>query len=197
MLISSTEHYGAVLNLDFDFRTYLDTLKADGLNLTRTFSGVYCEDPKSFNIRDNTLAPAAGRYIAPWARSESPGYSNGGNKFDLTKWDAAYFRRLKEFLRQADRRGIVVEFVLFCPFYEETMWHLSPMYAANNVNGIGDFSARGGIHAKHADLQRVQDEFRPQGRRRAEWIRRISTSRSATSRISAASRWSGSGISPM
>ena len=36
VLITSTEHYGAVLNPDFDFITYLDTLKAAGLNLTRT-----------------------------------------------------------------------------------------------------------------------------------------------------------------
>src|SRR5439155_1460001 len=36
--VTSGEHYGAVLNLDFDYKTYLKTLQADGLNLTRTFS---------------------------------------------------------------------------------------------------------------------------------------------------------------
>src|SRR5258708_7046703 len=95
VLISSTEHYSAVLNLDFDQKIYLDALKRDGMYLTRTFSGVYCEDPKSFNIRDNTLAPGTERYITPWARSDSPGYPNGGNRFDLTKWDEAHFHRLK------------------------------------------------------------------------------------------------------
>jgi hypothetical protein len=40
-LVTSGEHYGAVLNLDFDYAKYLDTLSADGLNLTRTFSGSY------------------------------------------------------------------------------------------------------------------------------------------------------------
>ena len=43
VLITSGEHYGAVLNGAFDFRKYLDELKRDGLNLTRTFSGVYRE----------------------------------------------------------------------------------------------------------------------------------------------------------
>ena len=38
VLIGSTEHYGAVLNRDFDYVRYLDALAADGLNLTRTFS---------------------------------------------------------------------------------------------------------------------------------------------------------------
>ncbi len=43
VLIGSTEHYGAVLNLDFGFLTYLNALKAAGLNLTRTVNGNYLE----------------------------------------------------------------------------------------------------------------------------------------------------------
>jgi hypothetical protein len=136
VLITSGEHYGAVLNLEFDYVPYLDELAAKGLNLTRTFSGVYCESPKSFNIKGNTLAPKALAYASPWARSATPGYANGGGKFDLSKWDEAYFARLRDFVAQASVRKIVVEYVLFCPFYEDEMWALSPMNAANNVNGI-------------------------------------------------------------
>src|SRR5438309_4732140 len=84
VLITSGEHYGAVLNLDFDFVKYLDALAAHRLNHTRTWVGTYREIPGSFNITDNTLAPQPGRYVCPWARSETPGYSHGGNKFDLT-----------------------------------------------------------------------------------------------------------------
>ena len=50
ILVTSGEHYGAVLNLDFDFERYLQTLAADGLNHTRTFSGTYREVPGSFGI---------------------------------------------------------------------------------------------------------------------------------------------------
>src|SRR5436309_3348161 len=74
ILITSGEHYGAVLNLDFNYVEYLDTLKADGLNLTRTFTGAYVEPLGAFNIARNTLAPANGRFICPWARSVTPGY---------------------------------------------------------------------------------------------------------------------------
>jgi hypothetical protein len=137
LLVTSGEHYGAVLNQDFDDTKYLDTLAADGLNLTRTFSGAYCEPQGAFNIRQNTLAPAKGRLICPWARSDQPGYAGGGNKFDLSKWDGEYFARLKDFLAQADKRGIVVELDLFCPMYDESQWAISPMNAASNVNGIG------------------------------------------------------------
>jgi hypothetical protein len=137
VLITSGEHYGAVLNLDFDYRKYLDTLAKDGLNNTRTFSGAYCEAPGDFNIASNTLAPLPGRFICPWARSTTTGYANGGNKFDLNRWDQRYFARLKDFVRYAGRRGVVVEMNLFCPFYRDSMWNLSPMNAANNVNGVG------------------------------------------------------------
>jgi hypothetical protein len=137
ILITSAEHYGAVLNADFDYEKYLDELARCGLNNTRTFSGVYCEDEKAFNIAGNTLAPAAGKFLSPWARSEEPGYPNGGNKFDLTKWDEKYFARLKDFVAQAGKRGVIVEMNLFCPFYEESMWRLSPQNPTNNIQKVG------------------------------------------------------------
>ena len=137
VLITSGEHYGAVLNADFDYVKYLDTLAADGLNLTRTFTGAYVEPQGAFKIAENTLAPKPGRLLCPWARSGEPGYKNGGNKFDLTKWNDAFFARLRDFVAQADKRGVVVEMNLFTPMYEQMQWDYSPMSAANNVNGIG------------------------------------------------------------
>ena len=157
VLITSGEHYGAVLNLDFDYVPYLDELKRHGLNLTRTFSGVYCEDQSSFGIRGNPLAPAKGRLICPWARSSTPGYAGGGNKFDLTKWDEAYFERLKDFLTQAGKRGVVVELVLFCPFYKDAMWKLSPMNAENNVSGVGKVKRTEVYTLKHRELLAVHE----------------------------------------
>ena len=136
VLITSAEHYGAVLNLDFDYVPYLRELEARKLNNTRVFSGAYVEPLGAFNIAKNTLAPPPGRFISPWARSSQPGYANGGNKFDLTRWDETYFKRLRDFVKQAGRRGVVVEMNLFCPFYEESQWKLSPQNAGNNINGI-------------------------------------------------------------
>ena len=137
VLITSAEHYGALINLDFDYRKYLDTLAAEGMSMTRVFSGAYVEPQGAFNIARNTLAPDPGRFIAPWARSDIAGYANGGNKFDLTKWDEAYFERLRDFIGYAEQHDIVVEFAFFCPMYEEKQWSLSPMNAANNINEIG------------------------------------------------------------
>src|SRR6266568_2348423 len=89
VLISSGEHYGAVLNQDFDYLTYLKTLHAEGMNLTRTVPGTSLESTNAGTYRgsdQNTFGPRPGRYLAPWARSDKPGYFNGGNKFDLDRW---------------------------------------------------------------------------------------------------------------
>jgi len=157
ILITSGEHYGAVLNSAFDYKKYLKTLESYGFNLTRTFSGAYCEPVGAFKIQNNTLAPAKGQLICPWARSGTRGYANGGNKFDLTKWDNAYFKRLRDFVDEASICGVVVELVLFCPFYEDGMWKLSPMNSVNNINGIGKMKSIEVYTLNHPKLLAVQD----------------------------------------
>ncbi|MBW3622956.1 MAG: glycoside hydrolase family 5 protein [Armatimonadetes bacterium] len=138
VLITSAEHYGAVLNLEFDYKIYLDTLQKDGLNMTRVFTGAYREP--AWDKDQNPLGPRPGQFIAPWARSATPGAAVGGNKFDLDRWDGVYFDRLKAFCRAASERGIVVEVVFFSQMYEDRMWRLSPLHKDNNVNGVGQRS---------------------------------------------------------
>ena len=87
ILVTSAEHYGAVINLEFDFVSYLDELQSKGLNLTRVFTGAYVEPPGAFNITENTLAPAPDIFICPWERSSEKGYAAGGFKFDLNRWN--------------------------------------------------------------------------------------------------------------
>jgi len=137
VLVASGEHYGALLNLDFDYKPYFRELESKGLNLTRTFSGVYREVPGSFNIQNNTLAPKPDKYVCPWGGSDQPGTRQGGNKYDLAKWNEAYFARLKDFVAEAGKRGVVVELVLFCTFYEDVLWDICPLNAKNNVNNVG------------------------------------------------------------
>lgn len=135
VLISSGEHYGSVLNGEFDYKKYLAALAADGLNLTRIFGGSYVEVPAtSFGIKRNTLAPQPGKFIAPWMRSDVGGYAGGGSKFDLSKWNPEYFARYKEFLAEAAKGGIVVEISLFSSTYGDVQWTVSPFNSANNVN---------------------------------------------------------------
>src|SRR5262249_670300 len=73
-------------------------------------------------------------------------------------WDPNYFKRLKDFASKAGKRGIIIELNLFCPFYEESMWELSPMNAKNNINGIGNVG-RTNVYTldKHGGLLGVQE----------------------------------------
>jgi hypothetical protein len=159
VLVTSGEHYGALLNLDFDYVRYFDALRADGLNHTRIFAGTYREIPGSFKITDNTLAPKPRRYAAPWARTKTKGYFDGGGKFNLERWDASYFERLRALLAAARERGVVVELCLFCPLYNEALWKASPMHASNNVNGVGTCKRTEVLTLKHEKLLAVQLAF--------------------------------------
>ena len=136
ILITSGEHYGSVINLDFNYIKYLNTLYSSGLNYTRILTGSYVESTKSFGIEKNTLAPGKERVIVPWARSNVPGYINGGNKFDLDKWDPDYFKRLKDFVFQAGKHEIIVEVTLFSSIYTDNGWAYSPLNLSNNINHV-------------------------------------------------------------
>lgn len=160
VLIGSGEHYGALMNLDFNYRRYFDTLAADGMMLSRVFSGAYVEPEGSFNIARNTLAPLPGRFLAPWARSDRPGYGNGGNRFDLRRWDESYFARLKALVAYAAEKNVVIEFTMFCPMYQDAQWNLSPMNVRNNINDVGNVD-RLDVYTldRHGGLLAIQDAF--------------------------------------
>ena len=123
ILMGSGEHYGALLNADFDYATYLQTLGRYGLNQTRVFSGTYRERPGHFGIANNALAPRPDRFVAPWR--ERP-----DGRFDLTEFNPAYFERLRSLLGKASEHDVVVEIVLFCFWYSDDHWSYSPMHPA-------------------------------------------------------------------
>jgi hypothetical protein len=157
VLVTSGEHYGSVINTEFDYIRYLDELARNRLNLTRIWVGPYREVAGSFKIASNTLAPQPASFLPPWPRSNVPGAADGGSRFDLSRWNPAYFARLRDFIGQASRRGIVVEVNLFCPYYEEAMWKVSPLNAANNINGVGDVPRTEVLTMKHSGLVGFED----------------------------------------
>jgi len=136
VLITSAEHYGAVLNQDFDIELYLETLHNEGMNYTRIFAGSYVEIPGSFNIGNNTLAPAVGSFIAPWKRVEETGLYHGEKKFDLNEWNPTYFDRLHRFVSVAEKYDIIVELTFFCSTYQDASWERNPFNPGNNINDI-------------------------------------------------------------
>lgn len=158
VLITSAEHYGAVLNLDFDYHTYLKSLAEDGMNYTRIFTGTYFEiDGVSFGIENNTLAPKKERVITPWSMVISD--LSGEVKYDLSGWNEAYFNRLKDFMNVASDYNIIVEVTLFSSIYNDAHWNINPQNPANNIN-ITDEITRFDAHTRNnGSLLRYQVEF--------------------------------------
>ena len=136
ILVTSAEHYGAVLNINFDFETYLNTVHAEGMNYTRIFTGSYVEIPGSFGIENNTLAPVVGSFITPWKRVGEEGLYKGENKFDLAKWNPDYFQRLNKFIALANELDIIVEVTFFCSTYGDASWERHPFNPGNNINDL-------------------------------------------------------------
>lgn len=157
ILITSAEHYGAVVNRDFDYEAYLDALKSYGLNYTRIYPGALFE-PKDKFIKGNTLGVVPGNMILPWARSNTPGYPSGGTLFDLDRWDSDYFLRLKDFISKASDRGVVVEICFYNAQYDDT-WPISPMYYKNNIQGVGNCHFNDAQTLKHPDLVKREDDY--------------------------------------
>jgi hypothetical protein len=146
-----------VINKAFDYVPYLDALKEHGLNCTRFYPRAMFETIDQF-ITGNPLGPKPRDLIVPWARSDQPDYLVGGNKFDLDRWDSAYFARLKDFLSKAAERGIVVEICFFHSQYSDT-WPISPLYYENNIQGEGRCEWRDAQTMKHADLVRREEDY--------------------------------------
>jgi hypothetical protein len=158
VLVTSAEHYGAVINRAFDYKAYLDGLRSYGLNYTRIYPAAFIEPEGTFHP-ENTLAPKSEDLIQPWTRSQMPGYRSGGNRFDLDHWNQEFFQRLKDFLAQADARGIVVE-VCFFNAQNRGSWPMSPLYWKNNIQAADHIDDYNDVQTlKHPDLVRRQQEF--------------------------------------
>ncbi len=159
VLITSAEHYGAVVNKAFDYVAYLDALHAYGLNYTRIYPGFLFEPIGKFGPGNN-LGVKPANLVVPWGRSQVAGYALCGNKFDLDRWDPEYFNRLKDFVAKAAERGVVVEICFFNAQYSDT-WPISPLYYENNVQGVGKCDYQDAQTLRHPELvQREADYVR-------------------------------------
>jgi len=169
VLITSAEHYGAVLNLDFDYRTYLKTLSEDGMNYTRIFTGSYFEIAgESFGIQKNSLAPVKSKVITPWGIVVD-GLS-GNWKYDLSAWNEAYFERLKDFMAAAAEHNIIVEVTLFSSIYRDGHWDICPQNPANNINITDEVTRFEAQTLNNGSLLSYQESFvRKMVRELNEW----------------------------
>ena len=117
----------------FSWQKYLDHLEAHHINYVRQDGCGWGE------LRTRSKYPA--QFSDPsWPFSRTgPGKAvDGLPKFDLTRFDAAYFaERLKPFLRASARRGVYVELTLFEGFRTQRRFAESLFADENNTNRLG------------------------------------------------------------
>ena len=119
-----------------DFRGYLGFLKELGHNFIRLWRWEQFKSQVAGGAFHLCMTPQ------PWPRTGPGTAKDGKPKFDLSRFDPAYFDRLRDYVIAAGNEGIYVSVMLF----EGFGLHLSlppdnveghPFHAANNVNGIG------------------------------------------------------------
>jgi hypothetical protein len=119
-----------------DFGEYVDFLEERGHNFIRLWRW---EQFRSYTA-------AADYHLCmvpqPWARTGPGKASDGKPRFDLDRFDDAFFDRLRERVIAAGHRGMYVAVMLFegwglhlstAPFHVEG----HPFHVMNNVNGVG------------------------------------------------------------
>ncbi|MDQ5821126.1 MAG: DUF6298 domain-containing protein [Actinomycetota bacterium] len=128
----------------FSYDAYLGDLARHGHNFIRLWAYEL--------MRWDSCGTIASVDLHLWRRT-GPGLAlDGKPRFDLRQFNPAYFTRLRDRVRRAERRGIYVSVMLFegwaVQFEEEGWgWRGNPFNPANNVNGIdadrnGDGSGR-------------------------------------------------------
>lgn len=122
----------------FDFDSYLAFLEEHHHSFIRLW-GRHVTWYHGYGEGELHAAPLA------WART-GPGHAlDGKPKFDLTKFNQAYFERLRTRVIAARDRGIYVSIMLFGGSYEcRGGWRGNPFNAPNNINGVnGDLNEDG------------------------------------------------------
>lgn len=119
-----------------DYKAYLDFLEDHGHNFIRLWRWEQFRSQAAGGDFHLCMTPQ------PWPRT-GPGLAKDGKpKFDLSKFDPAFFDRLRERVIAAGNRGIYVAVM----FFDGWGLHLSPVpdnveghpfHAVNNINGIG------------------------------------------------------------
>jgi hypothetical protein len=150
---------------EFDFDEYLAFLRSHRMNFIRLWRW---ELPRWTQPKTNRILICAPQ---PWARTGPGKALDGKPKFDLAKFDDAYFERLRTRVEAAGKQGVYVSIMLFEGWevrFSPADWRYHPFNAANNVNGIdGDANGDG------SGLEMFTDPASPVARVQRAYVRHV------------------------
>ena len=156
---------------DFDYGRYLDFMQGLGHNFMRMWRWEHTQWMQF--VPDDTLI----RYKPMAYMRTGPGKAiDGKSKFDLTRFNQAYFDRLRRRVVAAGERGIYVSVMLFQGFSVEqkgtkgvdlkkgNAWDGHPYNPKNNINGVnGDINSDGQGNETHTlkitQITRLQEAY--------------------------------------
>ena len=129
----------------FDFDAYLDFLARYGHNFIRLWRWELVSWHTTSHVpqpRTHFAAPH------PWPRTGPGTALDGKPKFDLSRFDEGYFRRLRTRVDAARKRGIYVSVMLFEGWgmqFVPDAWKKHPFHPANNINGLDTDAGGNGL----------------------------------------------------
>jgi hypothetical protein len=119
----------------FDFGAYLDWMTERNYNFIRLWTW----EPATWNTKANSENALHTCAPQPYARTGPGKALDGKPKFDLNKFDPAYFDRLRRRVSSACDRNIYVSVMLFEGWamqFSQGAWQGHPFNPENNINGI-------------------------------------------------------------
>jgi hypothetical protein len=141
----------------FNFDAYLDFLTAHNHNLTRLWAWEVTEPDDRRDTPKRKIA-----FPQPWLRTGPGTDVLGLPKFDLTKFDPTYFKRLRTRAEAARDRSVYVIIMLFegwsVQFSPGRFSH--PFYGPNNINETHYLTDLRDIHTlRHREITRLQERY--------------------------------------
>lgn len=147
----------------FDYDAYLEWMKRYNHNFMRMWTWEMVQWDTTRNSA-HARKDVTTFYVAlhPWLRCGDGNAFDGKPKFDLTKFDPAYFQRLRQRIEAARQKGIYVSIMLFEGWAMQNIeggWKLHPFCPLNNVNGVnGDLNGDGkGLEVHELAIDAVTD----------------------------------------
>jgi uncharacterized repeat protein (TIGR01451 family) len=144
-----------------DFNAYVSFLVAHGHNFTLLW---YVELPKFCNLP--TTAASAPEFTVgphPWPRTGPGSATDGAPKFDLTRFNQAYFDRLRARAQALNAAGIYVGVYTFTAewiYRYRCSTDGYPFTGANNINGVDDGGGTGSFTMSSPNaITAIQDAY--------------------------------------
>jgi hypothetical protein len=136
LLLIGDYTWGTFSDVDYDYAAMLDSLQAHGLNFARVWLWWGCEEFPGLTDRHAVMMDR--RFVVPYQRIGPGAAQDGQPKYDLSRFNPAYFDRLRKLCQAARVRDIHLQLILFDAWMlkHPHLWKLHAFHRDNNVNGV-------------------------------------------------------------